>query len=308
MTLPRPIKNKRNAARLALVVAWVVCLGSLFRPVAVNTIEGFLEPKNEMFYGWFVLPVAVCMALSLWKKLRLAAGCPAWGGLVLLAFSFALLALGKHTGRLSCGQLAMIASIPAVAWAGWGRDVARLLFFPVFFLLFIIPLNLPGLDVESLSWVSGNVSSALMNGVGFTSDLFYEMDVMGELRKGVFLTTPSNAFQFEVADVCSGRRSIAAIFLVTAIYGFFHYQTLPRIFTLMACSVPFVLLANAARIIAMCGFAFYHGQEKTMAVFHDTNGLAMFGIAALLLVKWGDRYICKIGKDPADISSAPPAS
>jgi hypothetical protein len=116
MTTTPTTEKHWNTARLALVTVWVACLGWMHFPTMTKTIEGFLNPKNEMMYGWFVVPVAFWMVMFLWKKLRVAAGCPAWGGLVLLVVSFVLLSLGQHTGRLSLCQLAMILSIPAVAW------------------------------------------------------------------------------------------------------------------------------------------------------------------------------------------------
>jgi exosortase len=247
-----------DTTRLALVAAWVVCLGWAHFPTMKKTAEGFMNPENEMFYGWLVVPVALLMVASLWKRLRFAAGRPAWGGLVLLVVSLALSAPGQHTGRLFPRQLAMLLSIPAVVWTGWGRTAARILFLPTAFLLFIIPLNLPGLDSESLASFSGTAASALMNGAGFKTGLFHELDEV----TGVFLTNPARTFQFHVADVCSGRRSVSVVIVMSAAYGFFHCKTLPRILVLMACSIPFVLAANVLRIVVMCAFSHLHGGGK----------------------------------------------
>jgi len=200
------------------------------------------------------------------------------------------------------GQLAMILSIPAVVWTGWGRTVARLLFFPVAFLVFIIPLNLPGLDNESLCAFSGVVSSALMNGIGFHTELFYELNE----QPGVFLTNPARTFQFHVADVCSGKRSVAVVLVMSAAYGFFHYKTLPRILLLMACSIPFVLVANIVRIMAMCVFSHFYQGIKMLGLFHDLDGLVMFFIAFVFLAKVGDKYFLRIGKNPPEEPPPPP--
>jgi len=286
-----PTKKNHHAARLALAGAWVVCVVWFFRPVAKGTVEGFLNPKNEMDYGWLVVPVALFMVWFVWEKLRVAVARPTWGGVFLVAFSFALHMLGQHTGNLFYGQLAMILSIPAVAWTGWGKQVARLLVFPCAFLLFIIPLNF---GTEFLCWLSGTVAAKLMNGVGFGMELFYEIEDFG---KGVFLTNPAHDFLFKVEDVCSGRRSVVAILASSALYVFFHYKTLRRMFLLMACSIPFVLVANILRIILMCVSAVFFGEEKTVANFHDIYGLIMFAVAVVLLFKFGDTFFKKFDKD-----------
>ena len=353
MTLIPQTEKHWNILRLALLAVWAFCLGGLFLPVMMKTVEGFLKPHNELLYGWLVAPVAFLMALSKWKNLRLAAGRPTWEGLVLFLFSFMLFILGQHTERLLFGQLAMIISILAVAWTGWGRTVARLLFFPIVFLLFVIPLNVGS---ELLCHVSGAVSSVLMNGFGFSIDLFYGLVVddiisngvdvetlrvtnglemgtgqingaetdflfyksanvaaikshgldIAAIRKGVFLTNPSHDFLFQIADVCSGKRSVSAILIITSLYGFFHYKTLPRIFMLLACAIPFILLFNVFRIILMCVSAVYWGQGKTVELLHDPNGYIMFPVALVLIATLGDKFIYRIGRPPSDAPVLPP--
>ena len=147
-------------------------------------------------------------------------------------------------------------------------------------------------------------SSFLMNGIGFDNTLFYEW---GDGTTGVFLTNPAQTFQFHVADVCSGKRSVSVVLVMSAMYGFFHYKTLPRILVLLACSIPFVLVANVARIILLCVFTHFYDGEKMMGLFHDADGLVMFFLAVVFLMAVGDKYINKIGKDPPQTPVPPPA-
>ena len=180
--------------------------------------DAFLNPDNDMFYGWLVPLVSLAVAWALRKKLCAAAGRPAWVGIFLLAPMFALSWSGRHCNQPQVSQLAMLLSVPAVTWVGLGRSVARVLLFPTTFLLLIVPiafldviasfLGLPPFTV-SLRVVVAVLSTGLLNGLGVET-----------FREGMFIESPSGLFQFYVADVCSGLRSIAAIIMLTAAYGF----------------------------------------------------------------------------------------
>ena len=297
---------KLKHLRFALVALWVVAFGWMYHSVAWASIGNFLDPANDMTYGFLVLPMAVCMAFTMRKKLRLVAGRPALGGLVLLLLSFALHGFVQHSGQLFFNQLAMILSIPAVVWTCWGRSAARLLLFPTAYLLLIIPLHLPLLNSESLSWLSGIISSGILNGFGVET-LFLDGFNEDLMREGVFLYSPKGHFQFHVADICSGMRSLAAIIVFTAAYGFFIYKTGLRIFLLVASTIPLVILANIVRIVILCLIAIRFGQDATTPFIHETPGLVMFYATVVFMLWVGDRFISRIGKDPSNAPVTHPA-
>ena len=309
-------KIKPNHLRLALVGLWFLCLAWLYRSALLKTIEGFLNPKNEMVYGWLVVPVAIGMAVFQRKKLSSAAGRPAGGGIVMLFFALVLHVYGKQFNFPVLSQLAMILSVPAVAWAGWGREVAKILFFPSLFLLYIIPIPFRDILAENLNLFSRWGAAGLLNGFGWNAEKLDEVPVLVEKTlvtfQGIFLTNynefcpPKNIYQYEVEDVCCGLRSITAISIIAAIYGFTHFKRTFRTFLLMGCSLFFVLIANIIRITVMCACSQFWGQERIHHVLHDPIGYLVFGIAIFLIPWLLDKRLDKIGKDPPEGFLPPP--
>jgi len=292
--------------RLALVGVWVLCLIWVWWPVMVMTGKEFLIKKNEMMYGWMVVPVAVGMAWSQREKLLLAAGRPAPGGLTIMAGAFVLHWLGRKNDFLPLSQLAMILSVPAVAWVGWGREVARVLIFPTSFLLFIIPLHFFGINSESLCTISGIGAHGLMNVLGIPCNLEFSAEA-DAIRKSVCLVHPSGVFDFKVAGVCSGMRMVVVYVMFSAFLGYFLSLAKWRIILLMACSVPIMMSANILRITTLCALSIRFGQEQMMGSFHDWPGIFYVGIAACSILLWAGNMAEKKGGSASRASATPPA-
>ena len=293
-----PFENEKiwNVARFALVGVWLAVLYVMFRPAAYASIGAWQTPANDMLYGWAVAPIALLAAWSLRDKLRAAAGRPAWGGLVLLLLVCALVWLGHRGGQSRFSQLALVLSIPVVAWTGWGRNVAKTLLFPTAFMLFIIPFNFLDVMTLPLRLLSSWLSMLLLNGFG-----------IGVIRQGSALVSATGRFNLDVVDPCSGIKSIFAIMAISAAYGFFYQKTTLRAFLVMGFAIPVAVIANIVRLTTIGMVAHHFGQAKAMHIFHDASGLITFPVAILLMMVFGERVAEKIGKVPPPAPAAPPA-
>ena len=127
-------------------------------------------------------------------------------------------------------------------------------------------ISLPILNSESLSLFSATVSAWLLNGLGVEF-----------IREGVYLYTPSGSVQFEVADICSGMKSLVIMSFFSVIYGFFVYKSALRTFFLLTVFIPLALLANVLRIVILCLFAYHFGQD--FIAFHiNTDAFSRFNL------------------------------
>jgi len=289
--------GKWNAARLALVAAWGAALCLLFTGAVWATIDAFILPANDMMHGWVVPPVAIAMMATRWRELRASAGRPAWGGLVLLFAIFALCWVGERGSQSRFNQVAMVLAIPAVVWTGWGWNAARLLLYPTAFMFFIVPLNFMADPVTlPLRLFSSECAAGLLNGFG--------ADV---LRDGSALVSATGKFNLDVADPCSGIKSIFAIIALAMAYGFFHQKTTLRAMLLIASGVPLAVFANIMRLTLIGGVASIYGQDSAMQVFHDFSGFITFPVALLSMLAVGEMVIRKIGRVKPRPPAAPPA-
>jgi exosortase len=81
------------------------------------------------------------------------------------------------------------------------------------------------------------------------------------IRQGTQLIDPSGTFQYEVAAACGGMRSLIAVFLLAMVYSFAMFRSPGRRIFLIALAVPFAVLGNMLRLLAIIVAAAIGGQS-----------------------------------------------
>jgi exosortase len=119
------------------------------------------------------------------------------------------------------------------------------------------------------------------------------------LREGNVIQLP--AMQLEVAEACSGIRSLVSLFTVAVIYGYFLERKTWRRVVLALASVPIAVAANGARIFGTGLCVQYWDPEKAMGFFHEFSGWLMFVISlgCLYLVQRAMELVAEKGRQPA---------
>jgi exosortase len=153
----------------------------------------------------------------------------------------------------------------------YGKRVAGLLTFPCAYLAFCIPLNfLDGLTFPLRLW-SAAIAASLLNGLAIPVQ-----------RSGTaIVSTAGQGFQLDVADPCSGLRSLLAMMALIAAYGYLTESKTGRRWLLFACSIPIAMLANIVRVASIGVAAGAIGQDAAMRVYHDYSGYIVFTTAVL---------------------------
>jgi exosortase len=119
------------------------------------------------------------------------------------------------------------------------------------------------------------------------------------LREGNVIQLP--AMQLEVAEACSGIRSLMSLFTVAVIYGYFLERKTWRRVVLALASVPIAVAANGARIFGTGLCVQYWDPEKAMGFFHEFSGWLMFlvSLGCLYLVHLAMRLVAGEERRPA---------
>jgi exosortase len=94
------------------------------------------------------------------------------------------------------------------------------------------------------------------------------------LRDGNIIQLP--AMPLEVAEACSGIRSLMSLFTVAVIYGYFLERATWRRVVLALSSIPIAVTANVARIFGTGLCVQYWDPVKAMGFFHEFSGWLMF--------------------------------
>jgi exosortase len=256
----------------AIILAALVIY--LYRHIAVKLVVDWRDLPD--FSHGFLIPFFA--AFLIWdkrEKLRVIAIRPAWSGISLVALGVFTLLVGVLGADLFLQRTSFVLLVAGILWTLLGTQFVREMKFVLFVLLLAIPL--PAVVFNQITFPLQMWASTL------SSDLLQLVGVP-VLREGNIIQLP--AMPLEVAEACSGIRSLMSLFTVAVIYGYFlERQTWKRV--VLACSaLPIAVAANVARIFGTGLCVQYWDPQKALGFFHEFSGWLMFlvSLACLYLV------------------------
>ena len=205
-------------------------------------------------------------------------------GLVLLALCLLFYAVSFVGGIAFFCRLMLVASFIAIIWGCLGAKVLRLLAFPLGFLFFIIPVPDTLLNLVSfpLQLLATKISADLI--------AYCSIPVYREGNMLFFLNT-----QLEVAEACSGIRSIMALTMISAIFAYISEGTVWRKVILVVAAIPIAFIANILRVTGTGILAHFYGDKVARGFLHDISGFTVFFFGLIML--YGLYWLLKrIGK------------
>ena len=198
-------------------------------------------------------------------------------GPALIIPGMVLIAIGKlnlwQLGSTNMVSLLMLAAF--LVWLGafglfFGARAFRIACFPLFFLLFMIPIPEPALS---------KIIYLLQAGSSEMVELFFRMAGVPYLRQGFVFELPGVAIR--VAEECSGIRSSLALLITTVLASHFFLRTNWKRMLLCVVVVPIVIFKNGLRIATLSILAIYVNPGFLYGRLHHQGGFVFFIIALL---------------------------
>jgi exosortase B len=249
-------------------------LGLLFVPAYVD-LAHTIWATDEQGHGPIIL------ALSLWllytKRHELAA-VPVrpvpWLGWPLLVFGLLLYALGRSQDIIMFEMGAQIVLLASLLLLFSGLRGLRLVWFPLFFMIFMVPL--PEALVAAVTAPLKSAVSAV------ASDLLYKIGYpVG--RSGVVMTV--GPYQLLVADACAGLNSMFTLEALGMLYmNLMRYTNPARNVVLALLLVPTAFAANITRVMILVLVTYHLGDEAGQGFVHGFAGMVLFMVALLLML------------------------
>lgn len=234
--------------------------------VLVPFLVGFLVwYKRENYRGLSINPAPVTGIL-----------------IILLAFAFFWLSYRVDQIYVAFGSIQFMTAGLILLFGGFRWMQA--LFFPWLFLGFAYPLFfLDNLLAFPLRIVMSQASNTVLNLIGIAAvqvgtSIQSAPDPISGLASG-------QRFQVDVADPCSGIRSLFALMMVSALFGYFTLASWWKRGVLFALAAPLAVLGNLVRIliltlgILMFGTDFAIGTMEDPSIFHIGAGFFVFIVA-----------------------------
>jgi exosortase len=205
-------------------------------------------------------------------------------GWALVATGLACYVLGRSQDFIQFEAGSQIPLLAGLVLALAGRRAFRRLWFPILFLVFLVPV--PGSLLDAILLPLKQLVSAVCE------ELLY-LAGYPVARTGVVLQI--GAYQLLIADACSGLNSMVAL---SGIGLLFVYLAAPasrvQSAILLVSVLPIAFIANVARVLILLLVTYYYGDAAGLA-FHDQAGYmeivfafgAFFGFDALLALAFG---------------------
>ncbi len=262
-------RNHEQRIAAGLVFAAILVL---YWPVIVGLVDAWSTDDNYS-HGFFIVPLAAYFA---WERRHAFSALPArasWLGLVVILGAVFLLIAGLLGAELFLTRFSLIATVGGSLLFLFGWQRLRVMLFPLAFLLLMVPL--PALIFNKIAFPL----QLLASHVGEYTINSLEIPI---LREGNVLIL-ANA-TLEVAEACSGIRSLVSLFTLGIVFGYFVDRRFWVRSLIALSAVPVAILANGLRVASAGVAAHNYGRAGVEGLFHEFSGWVVFIVAFLMML------------------------
>jgi exosortase len=264
--------NSTNIATYGLpAVATLICL-LLTWPVW-QWIWG--EWMGNSYYSHGVLIPLVTLFLAIQRIRNDATLAGQWqrdgnGGVAITAISLGLFLYYLNSRAYYLAAFAVVALIVGLVWSFAGFQVLRRLFFPVAYLVFMIPLPFVEYATLPLALFTGVCAGGIVRFLGLNITIV-----------GNAVTLP-NA-NLVIGAQCSGINSLIALTALLTLAAYLLDGPLWGRFVLILMAIPLAMLGNILRVASLLVVARAYGAAAAFTFYHDYSGIVFF-LGVLLLM------------------------
>lgn len=274
---------------VAVALAFVV-----YGPILYHMVLHW-DAVADYSHGFLIAPLALYFAWERKPQLQRARIESSWWGLVPLLLSTTTLVIGRLGTELMNMRVSFVLALIGLVLLLWGRQVFKILAFPLFFLFLMVPLpqSLVNIVAFPLQLIAAD----------WAVNVLYYMRIPA-LREGNIIHLPETTLF--VADACSGLRSLMALITLGVVFAYFFRKSWGERIIIVASTIPIAIIVNSMRV-ALTGILTYRfGEKAAEGAIHEFQGLITFGaafilllaLAALLSKVWPDRWRGRTARRP----------
>lgn len=242
-------------------------------PTIVKLAQGYWSTE-EGAHG----PIVLATGIWLMMRHRAAALAVATRGSalvtgVVLGVVLPLYVFGRIVGVMGLEAFAAYVALLAVLHDEIGLSALKRMWFPILYMLFLIPL--PDTVVAALTQP---MKIGISEWVAWTLQQFG----MPIVRSGVIIHVAQ--YELLVAAACSGLNSLISLSAIGLFYVYFRHAANWRYALLLVFAIiPVALFANFIRVMILVLVTYFMGDSAAQGYLHDFAGLTMFVVAVLTI-------------------------
>ncbi len=283
-------RESESGRRVQWSVASIAIPGALlvwlFQPMLIGLIRQWWDDPD--YSHGFLVPLM--SAYFIWDQRhslrRIAETPPQTMGLLVLLLGMSLLLVGSVAAELFTMRLSLLVVLTGLTLHLLGKEHLKALAFPILYLIFMIP-----------------PPAIIFNSIAFPLQLFAARTATAALRLlDIPVLREGNVIilartTLEVAEACSGIRSLITLFALATTLAYFTQRSFWRSGILVLSAVPIAIAANASRVAGTGILAHFFGPKLAEGFFHTLSGWFLFLVAGILLGLVGTA-LAKIPRHP----------
>lgn len=255
---------------------WLIAIAGVVAMYGLTFWDLFhgLWAGDQQGHGPIVLAVSIWL---LWKNRESLFAMPIQpnpvAGWSVLGIGLLLYLIGRSQDILIFEVGSIVLVVSSILLLLTGLHAVRLMWFPLFFMVFMVPL--PGLFVDALTqpmkMAVSYVAEFILYHVGYPIS-----------RSGVILQI--GQYQLLVADACAGLNTLFTLEALGLLYlNLIRHQSAMRNILLAILIVPISFTANVIRVMILTLITYHFGDEAGQGFLHGFAGMVLF-MAALMLI------------------------
>lgn len=256
---------------------WPVILGlvMLYIPTFYKLANGLWKDSDQA-QGPLILMVVLYLVWQQREYLLPDLESRSWPimGSVIFGFGLLIYILGRSQDILLLEAGSQIPVFTGLLLVTRGMKALRAMWFPLFFLLFMLPL--PGFFVDAMT-------SPMKIAVSYVADNVLFWFGYSIARSGVILQI--GPYQLMVADACAGMHTLISLEALGLLYlNLVKHDSAFRNIALATLIIPISFIANVTRVMVLVLVTYYFGDEAGQGFVHKFAGMVLFIVALLLIM------------------------
>ncbi len=288
---PNLDKANENSTRLRILLGIklgfiLLLLGFIYHPVFIWMWQRWFAANSYYAHGPLI---PIISGVLIWLKRQKLANTSVMSsklGLGLLIAGLLLHAVSGFARVYFSSAYSLFIVLLGLVLYLFGREITRVILFPLCFLVFMIPAPMAVVASTTLKMklFTARISVLIIQFFGVSA-----------VREGSMVYMPNTSIV--VGDPCSGLRSLISLSALGLLYAYMAKASYSRKALLFLASIPAAIIANTIRTTATLLIANSYGERiVTDGFLHEGFGLMVFIIAFVGLFLAGKLLGCQISQ------------
>ena len=283
---PTLLRESLSIRVLGLALSLLVLMGVFYSTTLLQLLTAVVR-REDSSHGLFVPLLSLYFVWDKRLKLReIQPNYEAAIGLGVVAGGLLLFWLTRVSGYFFLECLSFFVVLCGLVLCFLGREIFKRIVFPIFFLIFMIPIP------EQLY---GNLADWVRQGAMTGSMQILKLIGVPVLRQDLIIQLPNITLSINIG--CSGIRYLLSYFVFGIAYAYLYRTSTSQRVLLVCLTIPLSLLASTLRLTFIALLAYYIGPRMAEYWPHVITSWAVFFMVLAFFIALDQGVLVRRGRE-----------